>query len=235
MMNILIVQRDREIQKYLKKGLKELGYTVEICSDRDDAYYHIKSDNYDLAILDIDIENGNGIELCSEIREINKKIGIIFLSSENDIEKKVQSLDSGADDYITKPFNPLELIARVKSQLRRYMTLGNYVNVSKEDKKVIKSSGLEINLESKEVFVEGESIRVTATEFGILELLLKNKGRVFSIDEIYENVWKEPSYNAENTVAVHIRRIREKIEINPKEPKYLKVVWGIGYKIEKYE
>ena len=115
------------------------------------------------------------------------------------------------------------------------MTLGNYANDSKESEKTIKSSELEINLESKEVFVEGEPIRVTATEFGILELLLKNKGRVFSIDEIYENVWKEPSYKAENTVAVHIRRIREKIEINPKEPKYLKVVWGIGYKIEKYE
>ena len=159
----------------------------------------------------------------------------ILISAKSEDTDKVLGLNMGADDYITKPFNPLELIARVKSQLRRYMTLGNYANDSKESEKIIKSSGLEINLESKEVFVEGEPIRVTATEFGILELLLKNKGRVFSIDEIYENVWKEPSYNAENTVAVHIRRIREKIEINPKEPKYLKVVWGIGYKIEKYE
>ena len=174
----------------------------------------------------------DGLRTTMRIRE-EKNIPIILISAKSEDTDKVLGLNMGADDYITKPFNPLELIARVKSQLRRYMTLGNYVNVSKEDKKVIKSSGLEINLESKEVFVEGESIRVTATEFGILELLLKNKGRVFSIDEIYENVWKEPSYNAENTVAVHIRRIREKIEINPKEPKYLKVVWGIGYKIEK--
>ena len=187
-----------------------------------------------LILMDIMMPKMDGLRTTMRIRE-EKNIPIILISAKSEDTDKVLGLNMGADDYITKPFNPLELIARVKSQLRRYMTLGNYVNVSKEDKKVIKSSGLEINLESKEVFVEGESIRVTATEFGILELLLKNKGRVFSIDEIYENVWKEPSYNAENTVAVHIRRIREKIEINPKEPKYLKVVWGIGYKIEKYE
>ena len=187
-----------------------------------------------LILMDIMMPKMDGLRTTMRIRE-EKNIPIILISAKSEDTDKVLGLNMGADDYITKPFNPLELIARVKSQLRRYMTLGNYVNVSKEDEKVIKSSGLEINLESKEVFVEGESIRVTATEFGILELLLKNKGRVFSIDEIYENVWKEPSYNAENTVAVHIRRIREKIEINPKEPKYLKVVWGIGYKIEKYE
>ena len=142
----------------------------------------------------------------------------------------------GADDYITKPFNPLEMIARVKSQLRRYTMLGNFGTVQQrgESNSIISSGGLSLNLDSKEVVVDGEIIKVTATEFGILELLLRNQGRVFSIDEIYEKVWKEPSYNAENTVAVHIRRIREKIEINPKDPKYLKVVWGIGYKIEKY-
>lgn len=140
----------------------------------------------------------------------------------------------GADDYITKPFNTLELIARVKSQLRRYTVLGNYGGKNEENNSIIRSGGLSLNQDTKEVIVDGEVIKLTATELGILKLLLKNQGKVFSIDEIYENVWNEPSYNVENTVAVHIRRIREKIEINPKEPKYLKVVWGIGYKIEKY-
>ena len=140
----------------------------------------------------------------------------------------------GADDYITKPFNLLELIARVKSQLRRYTVLGNYGGKNEENNSIIRSGGLSLNQDTKEVIVDGEVIKLTATELGILKLLLKNQGKVFSIDEIYENVWNEPSYNVENTVAVHIRRIREKIEINPKEPKYLKVVWGIGYKIEKY-
>ena len=140
----------------------------------------------------------------------------------------------GADDYITKPFNTLELIARVKSQLRRYTVLGNYGGKNEENNSIIRSGGLSLNQDTKEVIVDGEVIKLTATELGILKLLLKNQGKVFSIDEIYENVWNEPSYNVENTVAVHIRRIREKIEINPKEPKYLKVVWGVGYKIEKY-
>ena len=139
----------------------------------------------------------------------------------------------GADDYITKPFNTLELIARVKSQLRRYTVLGNYGGKNEENNSIIRSGGLSLNQDTKEVIVDGEVIKLTATELGILKLLLKNQGKVFSIDEIYENVWNEPSYNVENTVAVHIRRIREKIEINPKEPKYLKVVWGIGYKMEK--
>lgn len=138
----------------------------------------------------------------------------------------------GADDYISKPFNPLELVARVKSQLRRYVTLGP-LEREKEDHAVIVNGGLELDTMQKKLTVDGEVIKLTPTEFGILELLMRNPGRVFSIDEIYERVWNEPSFNPENTVAVHIRRIREKIEINPKEPKYLKVVWGIGYKIEK--
>ncbi|MEG0451401.1 MAG: response regulator transcription factor, partial [Lysinibacillus sp.] len=139
----------------------------------------------------------------------------------------------GADDYITKPFNLLELVARVKSNLRRYINLGNYSNDNKTNKELIKSGGLELNTYTKDVKVDGEVIKVTPIEYKILDLLLSNKGRVFSIDEIYERVWKEESFNVENTVAVHVRRIREKIEINPREPKYLKVVWGVGYKIEK--
>lgn len=171
-MNILIVQRDREIQKYLKKGLKELGYTVEICSDRDDAYYHIKSDNYDLAILDIDIENGNGIELCSEIREINKKIGIIFLSSENDVEKKVQSLDSGADDYLTKPFSFIELAGRIRAILRR--SEGNINKI--ENNLTIKN--LKLDLLTREAKRGNRDIELTYREFALLEYLIRNKNLV---------------------------------------------------------
>ena len=142
-------------------------------------------------------------------------------------------LNIGADDYITKPFNLLELIARVKSNLRRYITLGTYNNENVNNKEVLISGGLELNTSTKEVKVDGQVVKVTPIEFKILNLLLANKGRVFSIDEIYERVWNEESFNVENTVAVHIRRIREKIEITPKEPRYLKVVWGVGYKIEK--
>ena len=142
-------------------------------------------------------------------------------------------LNIGADDYITKPFNLLELIARVKSNLRRYVTLGNYNSENINNNEVLRSGGLELNTSTKEVKVDGQLVKVTPIEFKILNLLLANKGRVFSIDEIYERVWNEESFNVENTVAVHIRRIREKIEINPKEPRYLKVVWGVGYKIEK--
>ena len=234
MNTVLVVDDDKEIVDAIEIYLKNEGTGVIKAYDGIQAIQALMENEIHLILMDIMMPKMDGLRTTMRIRE-EKNIPIILISAKSEDTDKVLGLNMGADDYITKPFNPLELIARVKSQLRRYMTLGNYVNVSKEDEKVIKSSGLEINLESKEVFVEGESIRVTATEFGILELLLKNKGRVFSIDEIYENVWKEPSYNAENTVAVHIRRIREKIEINPKEPKYLKVVWGIGYKIEKYE
>ena len=177
--------------------------------------------------------NMDGLRTTMKIRQ-EKNIPIILISAKSEDTDKILGLNMGADDYITKPFNPLELIARVKSQLRRYTVFGNYVNEKEETSQIISSGGLSLNPEAKEVLVDGEVIKLTATEFGILELLLRNQGRVFSIDEIYEKVWKEPSYNAENTVAVHIRRIREKIEINPKDPKYLKVVWGIGYKIEKY-
>ena len=234
MNTVLVVDDDKEIVDAIEIYLKNEGSGVIKAYDGIQAIQALMEKEIHLILMDIMMPKMDGLRTTMKIRE-EKNIPIILISAKSEDTDKVLGLNMGADDYITKPFNPLELIARVKSQLRRYMTLGNYANDSKESEKIIKSSGLEINLESKEVFVEGEPIRVTATEFGILELLLKNKGRVFSIDEIYENVWKEPSYNAENTVAVHIRRIREKIEINHKEPKYLKVVWGIGYKIEKYE
>ena len=177
--------------------------------------------------------NMDGLRTTMKIRQ-EKNIPIILISAKSEDTDKILGLNMGADDYITKPFNTLELIARVKSQLRRYTVLGNYGGKNEENNSIIRSGGLSLNQDTKEVIVDGEVIKLTATELGILKLLLKNQGKVFSIDEIYENVWNEPSYNVENTVAVHIRRIREKIEINPKEPKYLKVVWGIGYKIEKY-
>ena len=234
MNTVLVVDDDKEIVDAVEIYLRNEGIEVIKAYDGMQAMQALVDKEVHLILMDIMMPKMDGLRTTMKIRE-EKNIPIILISAKSEDTDKILGLNMGADDYITKPFNPLELIARVKSQLRRYMTLGNFNNITKEDKTIIKSSGLSINLESKEVFVEGEAVRVTATEFGILELLLKNKGRVFSIDEIYENVWKEPSYNAENTVAVHIRRIREKIEINPKEPKYLKVVWGIGYKIEKYE
>ena len=174
----------------------------------------------------------DGIKATIKIRE-EKNIPIILVSAKSEDTDKIMGLNIGADDYITKPFNLLELIARVKSNLRRYITLGTYNNENINNKEVLISGGLELNTSTKEVKVDGQVVKVTPIEFKILNLLLANKGRVFSIDEIYEKVWNEESFNVENTVAVHIRRIREKIEINPKEPRYLKVVWGVGYKIEK--
>lgn len=221
-MNILIVQRDREIQKYLKKGLKELGYTVEMCSDRDDAYYHIKSDNYDLAILDIDIENGNGIELCSEIREINKKIGIIFLSSENDIEKKVQSLDSGADDYITKPFSFIELAGRIRAILRR-----SEGNINKpENNLTIKN--LKLDLLTREAKRGDREIELTYREFALLEYLIRNKNLVLSRTMIREKIWNMNYTANTNIVDVYMTHLRNKID-KGEEEKIIYTVRGVGY------
>ena len=182
-----------------------------------------------LILMDIMMPKLDGIKATIKIRQ-EKNIPIILVSAKGEDTDKILGLNIGADDYITKPFNLLELIARVKSNLRRYMNFGNFNNETRED--VLRSGGLELNTSTKEVKVDGNQVKVTPIEYRILELLLRNKGRVFSIDEIYEKVWKEESFNVENTVAVHIRRIREKIEINPKEPRYLKVVWGVGYKIE---
>ena len=221
-MNVLIVQRDREIQKYLKKGLKELGYTVEMCSDRDDAYYHIKSDNYDLAILDIDIENGNGIELCSEIREINKKIGIIFLSSENDVEKKVQSLDSGADDYITKPFSFIELAGRIRAILRRCK--GNINKI--ENNLTIKN--LKLDLLTREAKRGDREIELTYREFALLEYLIRNKNLVLSRTMIREKIWNMNYTANTNIVDVYMTHLRNKID-KGEEEKIIYTVRGVGY------
>ena len=233
-MKILVADDDKEIVELLSIYLQNEGYEPVKAYDGKDALSKVRTNpDIELLILDIMMPEVDGMQVVKALRK-ESQIPIIMLTAKSTDMDKIKGLVAGADDYVTKPFNPLELIARVKSQLRRYTVFGNYANKKEETTEIISSGGLSLNPEAKEVLIDGELIKLTATEFGILELLLRNQGRVFSIDEIYEKVWKEPSYNAENTVAVHIRRIREKIEINPKDPKYLKVVWGIGYKIEKH-
>ncbi|GAA0726241.1 response regulator transcription factor [Clostridium malenominatum] len=226
--NVLVVDDEEEIRDAIEIYLKSSDIGVFKAKDGIEALEIVEEKEIHLIILDIMMPRMDGMRATLKIRE-EKDIPIIMLSAKSEDTDKILGLNMGADDYITKPFNPLELIARVKSQLRRYMKFENY----KKKEEEIVMDGLILNKETKLVTVDEEEIRLTPIEYKILELLMENKGRVFSIDEIYERVWREPSFNAENTVAVHIRRIREKIEINPKEPKYLKVVWGIGYKIEK--
>ena len=230
MYNILVVDDDKEIVESIEIYLRNEGYKVFKAYDGLEALDILTNEEIHLILMDIMMPKLDGIKATIKIRQ-EKNIPIILVSAKGEDTDKILGLNIGADDYITKPFNLLELIERVKSNLRRYMNFGNFNNETRED--VLRSGGLELNTSTKEVKVDGNQVKVTPIEYRILELLLRNKGRVFSIDEIYEKVWKEESFNVENTVAVHIRRIREKIEINPKEPRYLKVVWGIGYKIEK--
>ena len=230
MYNILVVDDDKEIVESIEIYLRNEGYKVFKAYDGLEALDILTNEEIHLILMDIMMPKLDGIKATIKIRQ-EKNIPIILVSAKGEDTDKILGLNIGADDYITKPFNLLELIARVKSNLRRYMNFGNFNNETRED--VLRSGGLELNTSTKEVKVDGNQVKVTPIEYRILELLLRNKGRVFSIDEIYEKVWKEESFNVENTVDVHIRRIREKIEINPKEPRYLKVVWGIGYKIEK--
>ena len=232
MYNILVVDDDKEIVESIEIFLKNEGYNVYKAYNGMEALDVLVNNDVHLILMDIMMPKLDGIKATIKIRE-EKNIPIILVSAKSEDTDKIMGLNIGADDYITKPFNLLELIARVKSNLRRYVTLGTYNNEKLGDKEVLISGGLELNTSTKEVKVDGQIVRVTPIEFKILNLLIANKGRVFSIDEIYEKVWNEESFNVENTVAVHIRRIREKIEINPKEPRYLKVVWGVGYKIEK--
>lgn len=225
---ILVVDDEKEICDAIEIYLKNEGFHVIKANDGIEAIEKLHAHDVHLIILDIMMPRLDGINTTFKIRE-EKNIPIIILSAKSEDTDKILGLQIGADDYMTKPFNPLELIARVKSQLRRYVTLGHYEGMEK----VIDIKGLSLDQSAKTVGVNGEPVKLTPIEYKIVELLMTHAGRVFSIDEIYERVWKEPGYNAENTVAVHIRKIREKIEINPKDPRYLKVVWGIGYKIEK--
>ena len=227
-MNILVCDDDKDILEAITIYLQNEGYTVFKATNGLEALQVLEENPIHLVIMDIMMPKMDGMRATLKIRE-NNNIPVIMLSAKSEDTDKIIGLNMGADDYIAKPFNPLELIARVKSQLRRYTTLG-----SLETKvNVFRTGGLEIDDESKCVTVDGEEVKLTPVQYKILRLLSANAGRVFSIDEIYEKVWNENAFGAENTVAVHIRRIREKIEINPKEPIYLKVVWGIGYKVEK--
>ncbi|MGL5756317.1 MAG: response regulator transcription factor [Paraclostridium sp.] len=232
--NILIVDDDKEIVEAIEFYLKPEGFNILKAYDGLEAIESLIDNNIDLVIMDVMMPNMDGLKATLKIREDNN-IPIILLSAKNQDMDKILGLNMGADDYVTKPFNPLELIARVKSQLRRFINLnhrGEDVNCD-DSACVLISGGLCLNKDTKVVTLDGEVVKVTPIEFKMLEFLLENKGMVFSSKDIYEKVWDDIAYNCEKTVAVHIRRIREKIEINPKEPKYLKVVWGIGYKIEK--
>jgi DNA-binding response OmpR family regulator len=228
LLNILICDDDKAIVDGISIYLENEGYKIFKAYNGIEAIEIVRENQIHLIIMDIMMPKMDGIRATMKIREENN-IPLIMLSAKSEDTDKILGLNMGADDYITKPFNPLELIARVKSQLRRYTTLGSLETKTN----VYKTGGLVIDDESKIVTVDGEEIRLTPVQYKILKLLTANAGRVFSIEEIYERAWNEPAFSPENTVAVHIRKIREKIEINPKEPKYLKVVWGIGYKVEK--
>lgn len=226
--NVLIVDDDVEIVEALSINLRRESLNVFTASNGLEALAVLERNEIHLILLDVMMPKLDGIQATFKIRE-TRNIPILIVSAKTRDMDKIEGLNAGADDYISKPFNILELMARVKSLLRRYTCLGDY----KPAEDIIYANGLALSKSTKTVAVDEEIVRLTATEYKILELLMVNKGRVYSIEEIYEKVWREPSANGENTVAVHIRRIREKIEINPREPKYLKVVWGIGYKIEK--
>ncbi|MEI3524711.1 MAG: response regulator transcription factor [Eubacteriales bacterium] len=226
---ILVCDDDKEIVDAIEIYLSQEGYRILKAYDGLQAVEMLEREDVQLLLIDIMMPKLDGLRATLKIRE-KSSIPIIILSAKSEDADKILGLNIGADDYVTKPFNPLELVARVKSQLRRYTKLGNAAG---ENQKIYQTGGLMINDDLKEVTVDGEPVKLTPIEYNILLLLVKNQGKVFSINQIYESIWNEDAIGADNTVAVHIRHIREKIEINAKEPRYLKVVWGIGYKVEK--
>lgn len=228
MYTVLVCDDDKAILDSIEIYLKLEGYETVRAMNGREAVEAVNTRSIHCVILDIMMPGMDGLTATMKMRE-KHNIPIILLSAKSEDTDKIAGLGFGADDYVTKPFNPLELMARVKSQIRRYVNLGSYAPKAG----VISSGGLELDTMSKTLSVDGEEVHLTAREYGILEFLMENAGRTLSSSQIYEAVWNEPSMNSDRTVTVHIRRIREKIEINPKEPKYLKVVWGIGYKIEK--
>lgn len=232
--NILVVDDDKDIVGAIAKLLEKEGYNIYKAYDGIQALDAIVANDIQLMLIDVMMPNMDGLSAIMRIRQ-TKNIPIIVLSAKSEDTDKVLGLSVGADDYISKPYNPMELVARVKSSLRRYLHLGAMGNSSQETDKqnVIVIGSLELHLDNKQLLVDGENVKLTATEFKILELLMRYPGRIFSAEDIYRNVWNEDGYAVENTVMVHIRHIREKIEINPKEPRYIKVVWGLGYKIEE--
>ena len=229
MYNILVCDDDKEIVEAIEIYLTQEGYRILKAYDGTEALEMLEREEVHLLLLDVMMPKLDGIRATLKIREKNS-IPIIILSAKSEDADKILGLNVGADDYVTKPFSPLELVARVKSQLRRYTQLGA---AAEKRGNIYETGGLMIDDDRKEVTVDGEIVKLTPIEYRILLLLVKNQGRVFSTNQIYESIWEEEAIAADNTVAVHIRHIREKIEINPKEPRYLKVVWGLGYKVEK--
>lgn len=229
MEEILVCDDDKDIVEAIEIYLAQEGHHILKAYDGEQAIRVLQNNPVDLLIIDVMMPKLDGIRATLKIREKNA-LPIIILSAKSEDTDKILGLNVGADDYVTKPFNPLELMARVKSQLRRYTHLGA---MAEKRGNVYETGGLMIDDDRKEVTVDGEAVKLTPIEYRILLFLVKNQGRVFSINQIYESIWEEEAIAADNTVAVHIRHIREKIEINPKEPRYLKVVWGLGYKVEK--
>ena len=227
---ILLVEDDPCFGSVLKSYLELSDYEVTLCVNGNDGLEAFRKDKFDICLLDVMMPEMDGFTLGKKIREIDGNVPFVYITAKSMKEDMKQGYEIGADDYICKPFNPLELVARVKSNLRRYTSLGSLTG---ENKAIYQVGGLVLNDDTKQVTVDDEPVKMTPIEYNILLLLMKNQGRVFSINQIYESIWNEDAIGADNTVAVHIRHIREKIEINPKEPRYLKVVWGVGYKIDK--
>lgn len=231
MYTILVCDDDKEIVKAIEIYLMEQRYNVLKAYNGDECIKRLNENQIDLIILDIMMPKKDGITTLNEIREVSS-VPVIMLSAKSEDEDKIKGLNLGADDYVTKPFNPLELIARINSVIRRYNQVGK---IEENQENIYKTGGLEIFDDLKKVVVEGKEIKLTPTEYNILKFLTQNRGVVYSIEQIYKNVWDDEAFGAENIIAVHIRHIREKIEVNPRDPKYLKVIWGVGYKIENIE
>lgn len=233
MNHVLVVEDDKEIREGVEIYLKSQGYEVFQAADGVEGLEVIEKEDIHLAIVDIMMPRMDGISMVVKLRE-KYDFPVIFLSAKSEEVDKIMGLNMGADDYVTKPFTPMELLARVNSQLRRYRRFMERLGDKEENSRIHTIGGLEINEDNVEVIVDGEPVKMTPIEYKILLLLMKNPGRVFSAEEIYERVWNERAINTD-TIMVHVRNIREKIEVNPREPKYLKVVWGVGYKIEKQQ
>ena len=231
MNHVQVVEDDKEIREGVEIYLKSQGYEVFQAADGVEGLEVIEKEDIHLAIVDIMMPRMDGISMVVKLRE-KYDFPVIFLSAKSEEVDKIMGLNMGADDYVTKPFTPMELLARVNSQLRRYRRFMERLGDKEENSRIHTIGGLEINEDNVEVTVDGEPVKMTPIEYKILLLLMKNPGRVFSAEEIYERVWNERAINTD-TIMVHVRNIREKIEVNPREPKYLKVVWGVGYKIEK--
>ena len=233
-MKILIVEDEPSLRELIQRSLEKERYVVEAAGDFNSALRKIEDYDYDCILLDIMLPDGSGLDLLERLKALHKRENVIIISAKDSLEDKVLGLELGADDYITKPFEPMELIARVNSNLRRYEQILNLKGNTQKPNNQLIVGGLVLDQATKEVFVNGRSVRLTKKEFQILELLMSYPGKVYSAEEIYESIWEETAINTE-TIMVHVRRLREKIEANPKHPEYLKAVWGVGYKIEKME